>query len=137
MDTRVKPAYDGFDVREASRKPHPRVQRRTAREFLRLHRLLAGALQFENPNGALLAGDRQAVIEQLARCARSIGDFTAQDLDPRRRAFEGHLAPGAWKRRQAVNVAKHVTGRPVPVDPCLGFLDFLGVTNAFLTLWKK
>src|SRR4030088_1960507 len=54
------PACAGYD--NVSRgttvlcKPHRRLQRRAAQELLRLHRLLTGALQFENPQCALLAG---------------------------------------------------------------------------------
>ncbi len=76
------------------------------------------------------AGDRQPIIEQFARRAGSFGDFAAQDLDPCDCAFDRHLAPRAGKRRQPVNMAKHVVRRLAPVDPRLGLVDLGGVSDA-------
>src|SRR5216684_351118 len=59
-------AYDGLDARASSCEPHRRLQRRAAQKILRLHRRLAGALQLENPDCALLAGNREVIVEQFA-----------------------------------------------------------------------
>ena len=66
MDTRVKPAYDELVRLTLLCEPHRRLQRRAAQKLLRLHRRLAGALQFENPDRAVLAGDRETIVEQFA-----------------------------------------------------------------------
>src|SRR5712671_6417705 len=114
MDTRVKPAYDGLDTWISLCKPRRRLYRRAAQKILRLHRLLAGALQFEKPDGAFLAGDREMIIEHFARCARAIGDGAAQDFHACWLALDRHFAPRAGKWRQPMNMAQHFPRGPVP-----------------------
>ena len=65
MDTRVKPAYDDLDAWAVSYNARTGLQRRAAQEIFRFHRLLAGALQFENPDRAFLAGDREMVVARV------------------------------------------------------------------------
>ena len=77
-----------------------------------------------------LAGDRKMIVEHFAGLARSIGHRAAQDFHAHWLALDLHLAPGAGKRRQPVNMAQHFARRPVPVDPRLGLFDFCGVGHA-------
>ena len=49
--------------------------RRPAQEFLRAHRLPAGALQFDQAHGAFAAADGQLFVEHLARLAAA-GSFS-------------------------------------------------------------
>src|SRR6266567_3198013 len=103
MDTRVKPAYDDLDALVGSHNARTGLHRRAAQKLLRLHRLLAGALQFENSDRAVLAGKGEMIVEHFARGARSIGYRAAQDFDAHLLALDRYLAPCAGKRRQPVN----------------------------------
>src|ERR1700681_3137235 len=78
--------------------------RRAAQKLLRFHRLLAGALQFENPDRALLAGNPEMIVEHIARRTRALRQLAAQDFDACILAFDRHLAPRAGKRRQPVDM---------------------------------
>src|SRR5258707_13116310 len=80
-------------------KPRRRFQRRPAQKILRFHRLLAGALQFENPDRALLAADREMIVEHFASGTRSPGHRAAQDFYTHFLALDRHLAPRAGKPR--------------------------------------
>src|SRR6185312_16801402 len=120
-----------------SRQPRAGRDRRTPQEFLRRHRRLAGALQFENPYRAIPAADAEAIVQQFARSPRTIGSFAAQNLDARRLLVHDDLAPRARKRRQSVDMAKHSAGWPGPVDPRLRLLDLGGIGDAFVALPVK
>src|SRR5258705_11029087 len=134
MDTRVKPAYDGLDAWISLCEPPAGLQRHAAQKIFRLHRLPAGALQFENPDGAFLAGDREMIIEHFARRARATGDGAAQDLYACWLAFDRHFAPRAGKWPKPMNMAQHFPCGPVPVDPRLGLFSFCSVADAFVAL---
>src|SRR3984893_13465409 len=116
------------------REPRTSLQRRAAQKVLGLHRRLAGALQFENPQCTLLAGNREVVVEHVTRCTGPIDHLTAQDLDPYLLAFACHLAPRAGTLRQPVNMPEHGAARLVPVDPRLGLLDLGGIGHAVFAL---
>src|SRR5688572_12624087 len=93
-------------------------KRAAAQELFRLHRLLAGALQFENAHGAFAAGDGEAIVEHSAGRARALAARGAQELDARRapRAAARDLAPRAGKRREAADVVVYLARRFRPVD---------------------
>ena len=72
--------------------------RRAAQKFFRLHRLAAGALQFDEPHRA--AARRRSSACRRARVpgvSLAVALGRAQNLDA---AGAGKLAPGAGKRRQ-------------------------------------
>src|SRR5713101_3410801 len=115
MDTRVKPAYDGLDAWISLCQSHRRLQRRAAQKILCFHRLLAGALQLENPDRAFLAGDREMIVEHCARGTRSTRHGAAQDFHAHLLALDRHLAPRAGKWRQPMNMAQHFPRWLVPV----------------------
>src|SRR5258707_4858174 len=96
-------------------KPHRRLQRRAAQKILRLHRRLAGALQFEDPQRAFLAGDREVIVEDIARHTRAIDHCATQDLDARRLAFDGYIAPRAGKPSLPMNMTNNRARSLVPV----------------------
>src|SRR5436190_9275031 len=123
MDMRVKPAYDDLDAWAVSYNARTGLQRRAAQKIFRFHRLLAGALQFENSERALLAGDREMIVEHFTRGTRATGHGAAQDFDAHLLALDRHLGPCAGKRRQPVNIAQHISRGPVPIDPRLGLFD--------------
>src|SRR5260370_11587697 len=50
-----------------SRDARSSLQRRTAQKFIRLHRTLAGTLQFANPDGALLPAHPEMILEHVPR----------------------------------------------------------------------
>ena len=70
------------------------------------------------------------IVEHVAGRARALRRLAAQDLDARRLAVDRDLAPGAGKRRQAVDMAQHLARRLAPVDPRLGLVDLGGVGDA-------
>ena len=82
-----------------------RLQRRAAQKILRPHRRLAGALQFEDPQCAFLAGDREVIVEDIAWHTRAVGHCATQDFRAHLLAFDPHLTPRAGKRRQPMNMA--------------------------------
>src|SRR3954470_9184941 len=87
------------------------LERRTAQELVGLHGLLAGALQFEDAQCTVSAGDGELVVEQRARRTGAIRARGAQDLHAYRLAVDRDLEPGARKRRKAADVIVHLLGR--------------------------
>jgi len=71
-----------------SGKPRARLHLSAAQEFRDLHRRLAGALQFNDPDRICTAGDRQAIVEDSAGRAGANRWFDAQDLEPHRCAIQ-------------------------------------------------
>ena len=53
-------------------EPRAWLQRRAAQKFLRLHRRLAGALQFENSDRAFAAGNPELIVEDLTSRAKAM-----------------------------------------------------------------
>src|SRR5690348_10295134 len=104
-------------------KSRSRLQRRAAQKFGCLHRRLAGALQFDDPDRALAAGDRKPIVEHRAGRARAARQLAAQNLDPRSVAAARDLAPRARKWGETMDVAEHGARRPAPIDPRLGLVD--------------
>ena len=78
---------------DRSRQPRSGRDLRAAQELLRLHRLLAGALHFEEPHRALAAGNRQAIVQHRAGRARALAARRAQHLD-RAGPASSNQAPG-------------------------------------------
>ena len=70
-----------------------------AQKFRGFHWRLAGTLQFEDADRTIGAGDSELIVEHRSRRAGAASQRAAQNLDPGRRAFERHLAPGARKGR--------------------------------------
>ena len=64
-----------------------------AQEFVRLHRVLPGALQFNNTQSAIAAGNRQGAIEHSARRTGPLAFGRAQNLDAPAPS-SSHHAPG-------------------------------------------
>src|SRR5438045_6358967 len=104
MDTRVKPAYDELGAYGNLCKTHAGLQRRAAQKVRGLHRCLAGALQLQNPDRAVAAGNGEVIVEHVARRAGPLRRFAAQYLEARLLAVASHLTPGAGKWRQPVSI---------------------------------
>ena len=107
--------------------------RRAAQEFVRRHRLLAGALHLHEPHRAVAAGDGELVVEHRARRRLSFGLGRAQRLD----AHAIDLEPGAGKRRQAANVVVHLVRRLRPIDARFVLGDLRRVSDAGVWLRRQ
>src|SRR5580704_13440811 len=104
----------------ASVEPQAGREPKAAQEFTRRHRPPSGALQFHDADGAFLARDREAIVEQCAGCAAALRFRRAQDFDPDRLAVERKLEPGAREWRKPPDMVVHFTPRPPPIDASLG-----------------
>src|SRR5262245_64587332 len=92
--------------------PRTGFQRRAPQEFVRRHRLLAGALHLRETYRSRTAGDGKPVIERRASRAGALAFCRTQRLDP----YAIDLEPGAGKRRKSANVIVHLLPWLRPVD---------------------
>src|ERR1700688_1438670 len=104
---------------------------RSVQELTRCHRLLAGALQFDNPNRALSAGDRESVVEDGARRAFADSLGGAQNLDA---SCTGKFEPGAGNRRQSAAMIVDLIPRVGPINARLALIDLVGVAHTLFGL---
>ena len=104
----------------------PRLHRRAPQKFVRVHRLLAGALHLRETYCTAATGDAESIINRPPGRPRSFSFSRSQCFDPD--AIQ--LEPCAGERRQAPNVVVYVLPRMRPVDLCLALGNFLRISHA-------
>jgi hypothetical protein len=109
-------------------RPAGARQREAAQHFFGRLGRLARALDPEQVDRAVAAGDAQGAVQHLTGLARAVRrDPRHQDLDPHGTVLAGHLEPGAGEGRQAADVGVDLGRRAGPVDPGLGGGDLLRI----------
>ena len=120
---------------DAPQRNRARRDLRAAQKLLRLHRLLAGALHFEEPHRAVAARDRQPVVQHRAGRARAVAAGRAQHLDA--------LGAAESRTRRRETARGRGNGRAPafhglrPVDARLALVDLGRVGDALVRLRRE
>src|SRR5437763_3781743 len=100
------------------------------------HHAASGALNLKGTDRSVAAVDRQAIVDDFARSAR-----TAINVRPKQLyAFTVGFEPGARDWIECAHLAFDLRGARRPVDPRLGLVDLLGIGDAQVWLrlgWRR